>query len=196
MRLITDSEVYDFSVQQYENSQLGSVDQTVEIIDSGERILEALQGSGSCIEHESESLQQDYVEAFAENGNVHFYGLEGDGYARSVELPTSHGDALAVDAVKTGEEFDSETFRAGVNAVIKHADEMNHDIVLGGHEFFRYSWTEALDLTWDESSVNPAEEVFFDQAVSERELKVGYDEKPYSKGEQWDETEEFFLRRL
>lgn len=168
---------------------------TVETISDSEEILETFQKSGSCIEHEPEGLQEEYAEVFSESDHVHFYRL-GDGYARGVELPTNHGESLAVDAVKTGEEFDPEKYRAGVNAVMRHAESLGKDLVIGGAEFFRQNWYQPLDLTWSERSVNPAEEIFFDQTLSEDELEVRHRERPYDKGEQWDEAEEFFVHWL
>lgn len=197
MRLVDGEEEYSFSSTHYENEDLGPLDYEVELIDDSDEIFEAFQDTGSCIAREGLADQQDYANTFADSDNVHFYDIGGGlGYARAIELPTTEGDALAVDAVKAGEDFDSEVYRAGVNSVMKHADVMDKDLVLGGKEFFKHRWHKTLDLTRNESAVNPAEDVFFDRTVPEREMKLDYSEKEYTKGEQWDDMEEYFVRWL
>lgn len=196
MKLINGSEEYSFSSSSYEDEDLGSLDYEVEVIEDADEIFDAFQGTGSCIEREELADQKAYADTFADSDNVHFYSVGDVGYARAVELPTTEGDALAVDAVKAGEDFDPEVYRAGVNSVMKHADVMDKDLVLGGKEFFKHRWHKTLDLTRDKSAVNPAEDVFFDRTVPEREMKVDYSEKEYTKGEQWDDMEEYFVRWL
>lgn len=196
MELVDGSNSYSFSTDRYEYTDLGSADYEVRTVDGVGEIQEAIQGSGSCIEHETSMDVIDYAEKFANADNVHFYRVGDQGYARSVELPTSEGDALAVDAVKAGKEFDSEAYRAGVNAVMRHAEALNKDIVLGGKEFFKHRWHKPLDLTLEETATTPAEEVYFDRTVPETEILVGHEEKPFTKGEQWDDCDEFFLRVL
>jgi hypothetical protein len=196
MELVDNGSSYRFSTDRYEYADLGRPDYTVETIDSFDEIMDAMEDSGSCLEKEPSSVMAEYAEKFSKAGNVHFYRVGDQGYARSVELPTSEGDALAVDAVKAGNNFDTEAYRAGVNTVMRHAEALNKDIVLGGKEFFKHRWHKPLDLTLEETATTPAEEVYFDRTVPERDIEVGHREKPFTKGEQWDDYEEFFVRAL
>jgi hypothetical protein len=195
MRFLDDSGQYDFSPGRYERQELGDLDFTVETVDDTTRMREIVEGTGSCLNDTGSQLDR-YLDTFSSSETVHFYDLEGQGYARSVELPTSRGEALAVDAVKTEGSLDTEVFRAGVNCIFRHADAMNKDLVLGGKEFFMNGPKGPMNLTYDSGGFNPATTAFFDETVSERDLKVHHKEKDYTKGEQWDEHEEYFVRWL
>lgn len=195
MELVDDAREYDFSPGRYEALDLGELDFTVETVDETSRMREVVERTDSCLCGERSQLDQ-YLETFTSADNVHFYDIEGKGYARSVELPTSWGDAMAVDAVKTRDGFDSEIFRAGVNSIFRHADAMNKDLVLGGKEFFMNGPKGPMNLSYDSGGFDPATATFFDETVSEREINVFHREKGYTKGEQWDEHEEYFVRTL
>jgi hypothetical protein len=157
---------------------------------------DAASDTGSCLLWESESDLQDYLTTFSSSDKVHFYDIDGVGYARSVELDTTEGDAMAVDAVRTSEDFLPEVYRAGINGIFRHADALGKDVVLGGKEFFRDTWMNALDLTYNQTDFTPAEDVFFDQVLTEDEIDVRHEQKPYTKGEQCDESEEYFVSWL
>lgn len=187
---------YSFSPDRYENTDLGSIDYDVEIVDTHDEIFEALIGSGSCIERESDALQQGYAETFAENEDVHIYRVGDQGYARAVEFSTSEGDALAVDAVKAGMDFDTQRYRAGVNSIFRHAEALDKDLVLGGNMFFKHRWRKDLDLTRGKPETTPADEVFFGEEVSEQDLDVFYSQRPHDKGESWDRMDSFFVKNL
>ena len=196
MRFSDGETEYSFSPGRYEDPDLGSIDYDVEIVDTHGEVFEALMDSGSCIERESEALQQGYAETFAQNDDVHIYSIGDQGYARALEFPTSEGDALAVDAVKTGPNFDTERYRAGVNSIFRHAESMEKDLVLGGNMFFRHRWEQDLDLTREETETNPADQVFFDQKISQEDLDISYDQRPHEKGESWDRMDSFFVQDL
>lgn len=196
MKLLEGEDEYSFSSSRYEEVELGPLDYEVEVLDDSQDIFEAFQGTGSCIEVEDPDTQKAYADTFAESDNVHFYRVGDKGYARAVELPTTQGEAMAVDAVKTGNDFDTEVYRAAVNSVFRHAELLDKDLLLGGKEFFRHRWHQTLDLTHNESKLTPAEEVFFDEAVADSEISVGYKEKGFRKGEQWRDMEEYFVSWL
>jgi hypothetical protein len=138
MRLHLGEDDYSFSTSQYEDSRLDPLDNEVELLDNPTDIMSSFEGTDSCITNDGLSGKRDYAEKFAQQPNVHFYNLHDQGYARAVELPTSEGEVLAIDAVKLEDYFDSETYGAGVNAMMKHAELMGKDMVLGGPEFFKH----------------------------------------------------------
>lgn len=195
MDLEIQDERYSFPASSYESWDLEDPEMTVTEVSEPVEMREAAQDTGSCLLWDEEPTQ-DYLDTFSSSDNVHFYDIEGVGYARSVELETSEGEALAVDAVRTTGDFMPDVYRAGVNGVFRHADAMGKDVVLGGDEFFRDTWLNPLDLTYDQPDVTPAEDVFFDQKLSEEEIDVRHEQKPYTKGEQWDESEEYFVSWL
>ncbi|MFB6241838.1 MAG: hypothetical protein ABEJ36_03490 [Candidatus Nanosalina sp.] len=196
MEFLDGSTQYEFYPSRYEEAELGELDFSVETIEEKTEMKKAVSGTGSCLIDHDGCVMDKYLESFADSDIVNFYRIEGGGYARSIELETSEGDALAVDAVKTPEDFDSSVYRAGVNSIFRHAEAMNKDLVLGGPEFFRENWTRPIDLTYDEGILTPAHEVFFDRALTEEELQIHQQQKPYFKVEQWDENEEYFVRYL
>lgn len=196
MRFSDGETEHSFSPDRYGNKKLKEINYDIELVDSHDKIFEALIGSGSCIEHVDEALQQRYVETFASSDNVHFYRIEDQGYARAVEFSTTEGNALAVDAVKAGMNFDTEAYRAGINSIFRHAETMGKDLVLGGNEFFKYRWNQDLDLTREREEVTPADEVFFEDEISQEELNANLSERPYEKGEKWYSLETFFVKNL
>ena len=193
MQLETEKGTYSFDTSHYESQGLEDPEIHVREVSEPGEMREAASDTGSCLFWESDPALQDYLDTFSSSENVHFYDVGGTGYARAVEFETSEGDAMAVDAVRTAEDFLPEVYRAGINSIFRHADAMGKDIVLGGEEFFRDTWMKPLDLTYDQSEFTPAEDVFFDQKLTEEEIDVRHEQKPYTKGEQWDETEEYFV---
>lgn len=193
MKLEAEEGEYSFSSADYEESGLQDPQLTVTEVTGTDEMLDTARGTGSCLLREDESDLQEYLQKFSSMDRVHFYDIEGRGYARSIELSTSEGDALCVDAVRTRGSFLTGVYRAGVNGVFHHAQVMDKDIVLGGDEFFRDTWGEELDLTYDRKSFTPAEDVFFDQRLAEGKIDVENEQKQYIKGEQWDEAEAYFL---
>lgn len=91
-----------------------------------------------------------------------FYSIDDLGYAMAVELSTSEPKALAFDAVKAGEDFDSDVYRADVNSIMKHANVIDKDILIAGNEFFKHRWNKPLDFALYESTLTPAKDVFYD----------------------------------
>jgi hypothetical protein len=113
-----------------------------------------------------------------------------------VETLTSRGEALAVDAVKTVDSLDPEAFRAGVNSIFRHAEDMKKDLVMGGNCFFMNGPGGFIDLAYeDDYQVAPASVNFFEEVVEEDELRLG-EVKDFDRGETWDEQDQYFVRWL
>jgi hypothetical protein len=189
MKLETENSSYTFHPDRYEDRDLGEIDATVRVIPEAETMMDAVRGTGSCLMLEEPF---DYLREYEKSEHVHFYGLDPDGYARSVELPTSEGEVLAVDVIKM-EDFDPETFRSAVNAIFRHADSMKLNGVLGGKGSFKYAPNVPLDLTYEDNHTTRASEVYFGGL---EDIEVATDEKVKDKGENWGMHDKFFFRKL
>jgi hypothetical protein len=194
MEFVDGDTAYDVPVARYELHDLSDLDHTVETVSSIERMENIVEETGSCLRDADDP--RHYLEKFRDAGDIHFYDLDGEGYARAVETRTSEGDALAVDAVKTVNSLDQEAFRAGVNSIFRHAEDMKKDLVMGGNCFFMNGPGGFIDLAYDdEYRVAPASVTFFGEVVEDDELQVG-EVKDFDRGETWDEQDQYFVRWL
>jgi hypothetical protein len=194
MEFIDEDTCYDVPVERYEAHDLSELDHSVQTVSSVERMYELVQATGSCLLDAEDTRQ--YLETFRDVEEVHFYDIDGEGYARAIETDTSHEDALAVDAVKTADSFDAEAFRAGVNSILRHAEAMRKELVIGGNCFFMNGPGGFIDLAFeDDYMVAPASVNFFGEVVDNDELHVG-EVSDFDRGETWGEQDQYFARWL
>jgi hypothetical protein len=194
MEFVDGDTAYDVPVDRYEAHDLSGLDHSVETVSSVERMENIVEETGSCLRDADDP--RHYLEKFRDAGDIHFYDLDGEGYARAVETRTSEGDALAVDAVKTVNSLDPEAFRAGVNGIMRHAEILEKDMVLGGNNFFMNGPGGFIDLAYeDDYQVAPASVNFFEEVVEEDELQLR-EVKDFDRGETWDEQDQYFVRWL
>lgn len=178
---------------------------------------DAVIGYGTCLDTEIDidviddyAVLDVYLQVFNKRDGINFYGV-GNKYARSLEFDTPHLDLMAIDAAPVGTSFDPEEYRAGINAIMRHAEIEEKDAVIGGEEFFY----NRLGVPWELGNVSqepfgsnynpesPATEVFFDERAQPEAIGLPSwveqnEHEPWvtAKGEDWSDLDEVLIRRL
>jgi len=210
MRLDVENQSYDFSTHNYEDNDLETLEYTARVIEGYDDIKSALEGAGTCLDLEKDIPQREdildvYVTIFQRHDAFNFYKVGNRGYARSIEFDHLGISGTAIDAVSSGGRagIDPEQFRAGVTAIMKHADIQNMDLVVGGDEFFMKGYQVDLDLTRDKNRFTSARETYFDRKQDKEDTifwdwiqSEGFEEVVDVKGEDWLLEDQFFIKEI